>query len=108
MPTKDMMHELKARPSQFQAIWDGVRPFDLRRDDRDFQINDTLRLREWDPLISDVGYTGRVMLVMITYVLKHAEAPGIEKGFVVLGVKALSRQAKMLAPTEQLQLHGIS
>jgi hypothetical protein len=106
MPTKNMMHELKAWSGSFQEMWNGTKLFDLRRADRDFQIDDTLRLREWD--LMRERYTGRILLVQITHVMRPGAYPGLENGYVILGVRSLSRQAQMLAPAEQLPLRGIA
>lgn len=65
-----MMHELKTWPEFFQAIVDGRKNFEVRRDDRGFQAGDTVWLKEWDP--SHGGrYTGRDLKAVIGYVLHH-------------------------------------
>lgn len=61
-----MFHELKTHPAPFQAARSEVKTFELRKNDRDFKVNDTLILREFDPL---TGYTGALLLRRITYIL---------------------------------------
>ncbi len=68
-----MTHELKCWPEFFQAMLEGHKPFDARRNDRNFQVNDILILREWTPadsVYSTVGeYSGREMGAYVTYIL---------------------------------------
>jgi len=62
------IHELKCWPEGFQAVVDGRKPFEVRKDDRGFEVGDTLHLREYDP---DVGtYTGRETDVRVTYIYR--------------------------------------
>lgn len=42
-------HILKCWPSAYEAIADGRKTFEWRKDDRDFSVGDTLVLRKWDP-----------------------------------------------------------
>ena len=63
-------HELKTWPEFFEAIIDGRKNFEVRRDDRGFQAGDHVYLREWDP--SHGGrYTGRRIRARIGYVLHN-------------------------------------
>lgn len=81
-------HELKCRRHFFEAIADGRKPFEFRRDDRDFAEGDTIVLREVerDPgTLLDV-YTGRRLERVVTYVLREWPEIGLPEGFVVLGL----------------------
>jgi hypothetical protein len=60
-------HELKCWPKFFEPITRGEKRHDLRRaTDRNFEIGDRLLLREFDP--DEMRYTGRTLLVDVTYV----------------------------------------
>ncbi len=79
-----MRHVLKTWPPFFQHVASGVKPFEVRKDDRSFAVGDVLHLREWDPYTS--AYTDRFDERTVTYVLRGGEF-GIEAGYVVLGLK---------------------
>lgn len=64
-------HDLKTWPVYFAALRDGTKTFELRRDDRDFEVGDALRLREWNP--QDEQYTGRVEFRDVAYILRGSE-----------------------------------
>lgn len=77
------IHELKTHPKPFQALIDGVKPYEVRKDDRGFQRGDVLCLREWDP--DKEAYTGRVCWRVVTYVTAGGEW-GLPVDLCVLGL----------------------
>lgn len=81
-------HELKTWASYFHAVADGRKNFEIRRDDRDFRIGDTLLLRETDYGGSE--YTGREVRRTITYILKYEEDLGLRDGFALLSLAPLA------------------
>lgn len=86
-------HILKCWPSQFNAVRAGVKPFEFRKNDRDFKVGDTLVLREFippdDTPFGEQGepgrYTGAMEWREVTYVLSSGF--GVPDGFAVLGLK---------------------
>jgi hypothetical protein len=78
-------HELKILPQYFQAVLDGIKTFELRKDDRDYQRGDILVLREWD----GEKYTGSAICVKVTYILQDAEKYGLKDGYVIMGIRHL-------------------
>jgi len=60
-------HELKTWPVFYKSIIDGTKTFEVRENDRNFQVDDTLLLREYDPDAEQ--YTGAKTERVITYIL---------------------------------------
>ncbi|MCC2544905.1 DUF3850 domain-containing protein [Hymenobacter sp. BT175] len=75
-------HELKTWPACFAAVETGIKPFDVREDDRGFQRGDALLLREYEP--DSEQYTGRTVVRWISYILTGGSF-GVEPGWCVLG-----------------------
>jgi len=75
------LHDLKVWPTFFPALMDGSKPFEIRKNDRDFRVGDTLLLREWDP--ASETYSGRYLTKHISYVTDWQQQPG----YVVLGIE---------------------
>lgn len=78
------IHELKTHPPFFRAVYTREKPFEVRRDDRDFRVGDSLVLREWDP--ETESYTGRSCYRRVTYKLEGGRF-GVEPGFCILGIR---------------------
>ena len=72
-------HELKCLPEYFQQTFDTNKLFEIRKNDRDFQVGDHIILREWNG-----GYTGRVIKDEITSVVSFPD--GLKDGYVVIGI----------------------
>lgn len=78
-----MTHALKCDPLFFAAIVEGVKLFDVRKNDRSFSPGDKLLLQEYDR--EDQKYSGKEWEGQITYILDHPEF--CKKGTVILGIK---------------------
>jgi hypothetical protein len=79
-------HVLKIWPEYFEAVASGAKTFEVRKNDRGFEVGDTLSLHEFEPG-SDGGYTGRSVVRRVSYILSSA-AFGLELGYVVMGLAA--------------------
>lgn len=61
-------HILKCWPEFFQETWEGRKTFELRKNDRDYQVGDTIILREWDNVAE--RYVGRRITGEIVYLVE--------------------------------------
>lgn len=77
-----MEHRVKCWPEYYAPIVAYQKHFDLRRDDRDYQVGDTLILEEWN---ERGGYTGSVVVCRITYILRTF--PGLVDGYCILSLE---------------------
>jgi hypothetical protein len=82
-------HELKVIPCFFEHIWDGSKPFEIRRCiDRTFQRGDKVVLKEYDSnkhVIRDWCYTGRYVTADISFVTQYLQ----QDNSVVFGLQNL-------------------
>lgn len=86
-------HELKCWPKHFKAVRDRSKPFELRYNDRNYQVGDLLILDEWEPFADyqrtrEGRYTGNWVSATITYILDEFEAQPefTPDGWVILGI----------------------
>lgn len=99
-----MEHELKTTQPFFERVWTGEKPFELRRNDRGYQVGDLLILREYVPPTLPLPllmgtYTGRRIHAQVTYVLT-----GIVDGFdladrAILGLRIEHRETEPPEPS---------
>jgi hypothetical protein len=91
-----MIHELKSWVGLFEPIMKGEKTHDFRVLDRDFQVGDSLRLREYEPTTKK--YTGREVTVDVTYITsaKHQQCAfspyALHPGMGVLSIKLSTPQ----------------
>lgn len=87
------VHRLKTRPEFFQAVWLGIKPFEFRVNDRDYQTGDVLILEEFEPLEND--YSGREITAQVTYNLQHPTFPAIPDGYIIMGIRVTDKKGEI-------------
>lgn len=87
------IHRLKTWPQFFDAVACGVKGFEIRKDDRGFEVGDVLLLQEFDPYQGEGSYSGREVSRLVLYKLDATSFSGIEKGYCILGLGVLPQYA---------------
>lgn len=75
-------HTLKTWPQYFQAVERGDKTFEIRQNDRGFEVGDELELIEFDPR-EGAGLTGRAIDCTVTYITTFEQ----RSGWVVMGIR---------------------
>jgi hypothetical protein len=86
LPDTRMERDLKVWPEFFEKLKSGAKTFELRKNDRGYEVGDTLLLREWNPLME--CYTGEALRRRVTYIFR-GPGFGIEEGYAVLALKEI-------------------
>lgn len=85
------MHTLKTEQPYFNQLWNGLKKFEVRKNDRDYKLNDLLLLQEYD--LEDHSSSGKEILVKVTCIMDDERY--CKKGFVIMGIKELDRHVPM-------------
>lgn len=94
-----MIHQLKLQTTYFSDVLSGKKTFEIRKNDRGFQVNDFLALNEFDA--ETERYTGRSCLVYVDYILDDV---GYNKvGYVTMSIKPV-HTCKAIKPICELKL----
>lgn len=99
-----MVHELKTDAPVFQAVHEGKKNFEIRKNDRNFQVGDELWLKETvytgAEMATDYSrnyrglppiegrpleYTGRIIAVTVTYIL-DGPIYGLVDGWCIMAI----------------------
>jgi Domain of unknown function (DUF3850) len=95
--------ELKCWSVSFQAIKDGSKRFEYRKDDRPYEVGRTLWQREWNP---DTLYSGDELYHDITFIIRGGVF-GIPEGYCIVSTsEPRSTRARPHTPapcTEQIR-----
>ena len=78
-----MVHQLKTSPEYFEDIIKGKKLFEVRKNDRFFEVGDLLALNEYDEV--NGVYTNRSCIVYVDYILNHATY--CKEGYVIMSIK---------------------
>lgn len=86
------LHELKIKEEYFNAVIRGEKTFELRKNDRDYEVGDLIHFKNIfnydNPDLNEFeGYENCVF--QITCVLKNVEQYGLDKEYCILGIKKL-------------------
>jgi len=88
-------HQLKLGEKYFDAVKNGIKTFEVRRNDRDYKVGDTLVLEEVDDdgeYICESTLSPRIKrtYATIVYILTHDDFPGgVPEGYVVMSIKVI-------------------
>jgi len=74
-----MNHYLKIKPEYLDAVLDRRKPFEIRYNDRNYQVGDVLVLQEYDK----DAYTGFSISVQVSYITDFQQ----KDGYVVMGIR---------------------
>lgn len=88
LPWPGTKHELKVWKQFYPELQAGTKTFEVRINDRNYQVGDMLILQEYDPLHQ--VYTGQVLYRRVTYILHGGKLAGmtfgIDAGYVIMAI----------------------
>lgn len=84
------IHELKILPRWFEDVYTNKKNFEIRKNDRNFEVEDYLILKEWDR----GKFTGRYVIRKIEYIYKGDGTYGLSEDYCILGLKV--RKGEMI------------
>lgn len=91
-----MIHKLKIEQEYFKAVTAGSKTFEIRKNDRKFQVGDFVILQE---INKNKIYTGKEEMFKITYITDYAQ----QNGYVVFGIK----KEQIISLGEYIMLKGL-
>ncbi len=83
-----IIHKLKTVNPYFNDIWNRIKNFDVRLNDRDFKINDYVLLREFDTTTLN-KYLFREILCRIYYIFEDSKF--LKKNIIIIGIHIIER-----------------
>ena len=82
-----IIHDVKV----FSRFWNELsieqKNFELRKLDRDYQVNDYLRLNFYSEDLKEIIETEKPIIAKIQYILKNAEMFGLQKDYGILALR---------------------
>ena len=78
-----MVHKLKTAPNYFEKVVTKEKSFEVRYNDRNFQVGDILKLMEY----VEGSYTGCSVYAKVIYILQDFE--GLQHNYVVLSIELI-------------------
>lgn len=78
-----MIHELKILPKWFEDVIQQKKTFEIRKNDRNYSVGDTLILKEWNK----GKYTGREVKRTVSYIYYGDGTYGLSEEYVVMAIR---------------------
>lgn len=78
-------HFLKTVNPYFSDVYNLLKTFEFRFNDRNYMVNDVLVLHEFEPLIHT--FTGRFVCATVTHILSNADFSQVPSDFVIMSLK---------------------
>ncbi len=91
-----MRHELKTDADVFDAVVNGLKSFEIRKNDRNYQKGDELLLRKTRHTGEEMRtgkpleYTGDFWTMKVTYIL-NGPAYGLQDGWCIMSIVPLAK-----------------
>lgn len=75
-------HELKILPDYFDDVKNGIKTFEIRKNDRGYQVGDSLILQEFQ----NDSYTGKELQAIVRYMTDYEQ----KENYVVMAIEVVS------------------
>lgn len=82
-----MVHKLKIEPEYFRQVISGKKTFEIRFNDRNYAVGDSLSLCEYFPVTG--RFSGNSAFVAVTSICDDIRF--VKPGYVVMSIKVLSK-----------------
>lgn len=83
-------HELKTIEPFFTDVWLGLKKFEVRENDRNYERGDYLLLRAFNPITEE--YNGTRILCLVEYVLRAQDfIMGLRPNYCVMSITVINR-----------------
>lgn len=85
-------HYLKTWQPYFDMMKNGTKTFDLRKNDRNFQVGDLVMLYEYDPEKNEPKHpalSDNILTFEITCVIKNVPHWGLMEGYAILQLQQI-------------------
>ena len=79
------LHELKIKDEYFKEVLRENKTFELRKNDRDYQVGDLIHFVDID---GNPSYNEKLVF-QITYILQNVQEYGLDKDYCILAIKKL-------------------
>lgn len=78
-------HKLKIKEEYYDAIRRGVKRFELRKNDREFEVGDLITFQ----IVDEGSIYSSLLVFQIVYILEGVPEYGLSEGHCILGIELL-------------------